>query len=53
MQKIQNKDFFEIICQNDEKELNEYLLAKGKSPKAICPIMFVSSESNLENELKD
>ena len=50
---LKNKNFFDIICGNNEDDLNDYLLAKGKSPKPVCPVMFISSECDIENKSED
>lgn len=49
-------NFFDILCKDDEEELSDYLLTKGKSPKSVCPIMFIKSEdqnkiSNIEEDM--
>ena len=43
---MNNSDFFDIICRNNEEELSDYLLAKGKSPKSICPVIFITTEDS-------
>ena len=34
----------EILINNNEDELKEFLLLNGKNPKAICPIRFIKKE---------
>ena len=36
------------INKNNEEELSDYLLSKGKSPKSICPIIFITEEDRSE-----
>ena len=45
MQKSNQDEFFELLLKNDEIELKNYLLRKGKQPKPVCPISFVSEEN--------
>lgn len=45
MEKSKNSNFFELLCRDKKEEIEDYLLAKGKSPKAICPIIFITSEN--------
>ena len=47
---VENKrnEFLSILSSNSENDLQDYLLSYGKSPKAICPIMFVDKESTTE-----
>lgn len=40
-----NCDFFELLCLNDNLELRNWLISKGKKGKPICPVMFVKEES--------
>lgn len=37
--------FFELLCLNDSKQIKKFLMENGKGPKVICPIMFISKES--------
>ena len=34
------RTMFDLLVDNNEKEIDDYFLANGKSPKSICPIMF-------------
>ena len=47
---VENKrnEFLSILSSNSENDLQDYLLSYGKSPKAICPIMFVDQETATE-----
>ena len=45
--------FFELLCLNDSKQLNKFLMENGKGPKVICPIMFVDKKEFEENEEKE
>lgn len=47
---VENKrnEFLSILSSNSENDLRDYLLSYGKSPKAICPIMFVDQETATE-----
>ena len=45
------KEFMTILSSNSENELKEYLLMYGKSPKIICPIMFVNKEEKKEESI--
>ena len=50
LEKIKDKkQFFDILLDNSSKELEEFLLSKGKGPKAICPIMFIKEEKEKED----
>lgn len=47
-------NFLELLIRNDNNELKEYLLCKGKNPKPICPIQFVSNNNETEQlEIKE
>lgn len=35
-----NNEFYDILTTGTDKDLNEFLIAKGKSPKPKCPIQF-------------
>lgn len=47
---MKQTDFFKLLLENDKDKLMNFLLSKGKSPKPICPIMFINKEK--ENEKK-
>ena len=51
--KKQRSNFFELLLKNDQKEIKEYLLSKGKNPKPICPIQFVKDNIIEEEIVKD
>lgn len=36
--------FFEMLLRNDDKELTEFLVSKGKLPKLVCPIRFIKED---------
>lgn len=36
----------EILINNNEDELKEFLLLNGKNPKPICPIRFIKKEED-------
>lgn len=46
-------EFLELLRLNDEEKLDEFLISKGKDPKVICPIMFVTDTSELYNGGQD
>lgn len=51
MQKCEKiTSLFELLCLNDSKQINKFLIEHGKSPKAFCPIMF---EERTELKEKD
>lgn len=35
-----NDNFNNLLKNNNEEEIREYILKKGKKPKIICPICF-------------
>jgi len=35
-----NNEFYNILTTGTDRDLNEFLIAKGKSPKPRCPIQF-------------
>ena len=45
--------FFDMLCRNDDKEIEEFLLSKGKNPKPVCPIMFIKEEDKEVEENKN
>lgn len=47
MQKCEKiASLFELLCLNDSKQVNKFLIEHGKSPKAFCPIMFIEESKN-------
>lgn len=46
--KSKNIFFDEILLKNNEEELKEFLLSKGKNPKPICPVQFIKNDENVE-----
>ena len=44
MKKSVKKDFIEILSNNNEDEMREYLLLNGKKPKPISPFYFIKEE---------
>lgn len=42
---VEKNNYLEILQSNDQYLLSEYLIAKGKSPKPISPIMFINKEN--------
>jgi hypothetical protein len=49
MKNKNNNEFFDLLLLNDEKELEKFLLSKGKVGKPICPIMFIKNENGDDN----
>ena len=48
------KSFFELLKLNRLAEVKNQLLLRGKSPKAVCPILFLDDESvEQKKECKD
>jgi hypothetical protein len=48
---MENKNrFYELLCKNSKDELEAFLIAEGKGPKAICPIVFDVSEEEPTNK---
>ena len=45
MEKFSEKDFVNIIMNNDEEKLNNFLLIYGKNPKPISPIYYLKDYS--------
>lgn len=43
-------EFFELLILNNQEKLKEFLNSYGKSPKPICPIMFIKDEESKEEE---
>lgn len=44
-------EFYNILVQNNEEEIREYLIKHGKNPKHICPIQFIiKKEEDKNNE---
>lgn len=37
-------DFFELLILNNEDDIKNFLMMNGKSPKAVCPIRFITNE---------
>lgn len=33
-------EFFELLLLNSKSELKNWIINKGKKPKAICPVVF-------------
>lgn len=46
MKKANDSEFFKLLLKNDKRDLENFLLSKGKEPKPICPIMFVEENKN-------
>lgn len=45
------ENFFDVLCENDEDKIHEYILTHGKAGKAISPIIFMEEEmEETENE---
>lgn len=42
MENIKNSELFDILLRNNQEELQDFLLSKGKGPKPICPIIFIN-----------
>lgn len=40
MSKDINNNLFDLLVENDESKINDFLFSKGKSPKVICPVIF-------------
>lgn len=54
MQKCEKiPSLFELLCLNDSKQVNKFLIEHGKSPKAFCPIMFVDRTKIEEKDGED
>lgn len=49
MDKIDLKiEFMKLLIENDESKLKDFLIINGKSPKVICPILFVDKDKEME-----
>lgn len=43
-------NFLKILTEYEPKDMMDFLLSKGKSPKPICPIIFIN---NKNEEIKE
>lgn len=50
MKKVNDNDFFKVLVRDNPSEMIDFLLMKGKKPKAVCPIEFVNDEEEIKNE---
>lgn len=54
MDKTRKKcEFFELLCLNDNLELRNWLISKGKSGKPIAPVMFLKQEKEESEDSKN
>ena len=44
MKKSVSKNFIDVLLDNNEEEMREYLLLNGKKPKPISPFYFIKEE---------
>ena len=50
MEKLKNKTLYDILIENNEENLKNFLISKGKNPKPICPIQFINKEKENKDE---
>lgn len=48
MENNSSDKFIELLKRNKEEEIMNFLISKGKSPKPVCPIIFIKDKENEE-----
>ena len=45
--------FIDVLLDNNEDEMREYLLVNGKKPKPIAPFYFLPKEENVNDKSEE
>lgn len=45
------KKFIDILNNNDEDEIRDYVISKGKKPKPVSPIYYISDLTEEQAEI--
>lgn len=55
MKDIKDNNFYDILLENNQDDIHEYVLSHGKSGKPVAPIMFIKDkdDNEMEGEVDD